>query len=362
MNPKFKEIKVPGFEKVLKVTEEQSGLEAIIAIHSTTMGPALGGTRIFPHKSFDQALKDVLRLSQGMTYKAAIAQMGLGGGKSIIIADAKKEKTPELLRAFGKAVDLLKGEYICAEDVGCTVDDVDLIRQETPYVTGTSHAQASGNPSPFTAWGTVRGMHAVMQHLHKSDSLRGKTVAIQGLGSVGQIIAEHLFWQGARMIVSDIDEGKAERMARRFGAQVAKTDEIHASRCDIFAPCALGGVINSFTIPDLRCSAIAGCANNQLAEEYHGEFLSRKGILYSPDFVINAGGLINVQCEFEESGYDAAKVRDRVNSIYDQLLTIFNISKQNKVSTEEAAMSLADYKLRYGIGKRETRLKFDGKS
>jgi leucine dehydrogenase len=346
-----KEIIVPGFEKVIRVTDKPSGLEAIIAIHSTVMGPALGGTRIHPYANFDEALTDVLRLSKGMTYKSAVAQTGLGGGKSVIIADPKTGKTKELLHAFGEAVNSLEGKYICAEDVGCSSDDINTIREKTKYVTGSTLKGASGNPAPFTAWGTVRGIQAAMKHLYGDISVQGKTVAIQGVGSVGEVLAEQLFWLGAKLILADVNKEKAEACAKRLGARTCPQDEILRVPCDILSPCAMGGILNSATLPHIKAKVIAGCANNQLQEEYHGDFLHRRGILYVPDFVINAGGLINVLCELEPEGYRPEIAVQRVNEIYDQLLTIFEMSKQNKQSTAVAANSLAEYRLRYGVGK-----------
>ncbi|MCH9614438.1 MAG: Leucine dehydrogenase [Chlamydiia bacterium] len=353
MSLTLKEIVVPGYEKVLKVTDKASKLVAVIAIHNTQLGPALGGTRIFPYNTFDEALQDALRLAKGMTYKSAAANTGLGGGKSVIIADPNTEKTPEKLKAFGDAIEQLSGQYICAEDVGCTVDDANVIRTRTRYVVGTGAKQSSGDPSPFTAWGTIRGMQAALKFQTGSESFQGKTIAIQGLGNVGRHIAEFAFWQGANLIVADINEKKASEIAKRYGATVCPIDEILKAECDILAPCALGGIINSFSIPDIKAKIIAGCANNQLQDDYHADFLARRGILYVPDFILNAGGLINVTQEVSKEGYRPEKARDSVNKIYDELMTIFNLSKQNSMNPLEAAMTLVEYRLRYGVGKRE---------
>lgn len=353
-----KAVEVPGYEKVVKVTDSSSGLQAIIAIHNTKLGPALGGTRIYPYQKFDDALTDVLRLSKGMTYKSAIAQTGLGGGKSVIIADAKTQKTPELLQSFGHAVDRLRGQYVCAEDIGCGLDDCMVIRQATPYVCGLNHEMGSGNPSPYTAWGVFRGIQATAKRLFGTDSLEGKTVAIQGVGSVGICLMEYLFWAGAHLIVADIDYEKAKRIARQYRAKVVQPSEILEVSCDIFAPCAMGGVLSEKTIPKLRCQAVVGASNNQLLRECDARLLAARKILYAPDFVVNAGGLINVLCELSPQGYDAACSRQRVNEIYRQLLTIYEIADQNNFSTHEAAVALADYRLKYGIGKREEDLCF----
>ena len=346
-------IPIPGYEKVVKITNESAGLTAIIAMHSTALGPALGGTRIFPYTSFDEALDDVLRLSKGMTYKSAITETGLGGGKSVIIADPKTEKTPELLRAFGEAVNRLEGEYVCAEDVGCTTDDVAIIRQATPYVTGLTHSGSSGNPSPFTAWGTYRSMHAVCYHLFGDASLKGKRVAIQGLGSVGIEIARLLFWEGAEIILADIDAERAAEYGHTFAATVVSPSEILSQECDILAPCALGGMLNDETIDTLRCKAVVGCANNQLLRDDHAEALRERDILYAPDFVVNAGGLVNVTCEILPEGYRADIARDRTDAIYERMLTILTVADRNGQSPHKAAIALCDYRVQHSIGKRE---------
>jgi len=348
----IKEVKVPGYEKILFVTDEKTGLQAIICLHNSTLGPTLGGTRIYPYDSFEAALNDAKRLSRGMTYKSAIAETGLGGAKSVIIADAKKKKREEILLAFGQAVHTLKGNYICAEDFGCTTEDVMMIRKATPYVVGLIHEKSSGDPGLFTAWGTLRGIQATAKAAFGSDSLEGKRIAIQGLGSVGQRLLDHLFWAGAKLFVTDIDRQKIERAAKLYRAEGVEPEKILSLECDILSPCALGAVINPQTIAQMRCRAIAGSANNQLLFDSDAEELMRRKILYAPDFVINAGGLINVTQEIEFEGYDPQKARDRVNRIYDGLQLIFRIADQNKISTHAAAIALADYRLKYGIGRR----------
>ena len=343
---------VKGYEQVLKVSEKKSGLSAIIAIHDTTLGPALGGIRIHPYASFNDALEDVLRLSKGMTYKAAISDVGFGGGKSVIIADPKKDKSPELLMAFGAVVESLGGVYICAEDAGCTTEDVKIIRKTTKYVVGLAHDKSSGNPAPFTAWGIFRGIQASVKKVYGTDSLEGKIVAVQGLGSVGSILSDYLFWAGADLILSDMDEAKAARLARKYGARVVSTEQILKVDCDVFAPCAMGAVINDQTIPHFRCRAIAGAANNQLHRDHHANILREKGILYAPDFVINAGGLLNVSAELEETGYLPTWPREKIHRIYDTLLAIYEIAEKNNESTHAAALALAEYRIKYQIGKR----------
>jgi leucine dehydrogenase len=348
----LEEIQVDGYEKVVRVSDKKSGLSALIAIHDTTLGPALGGIRIHPYATSQEALVDVLRLAKGMTYKSAVAEVGFGGGKSVIIADPRKQKTPEMLTAFGAAVEKLGGQYICAEDVGCTTEDVRIVRKATKYVVGLAHAKSSGDPAPFTAWGTYRGICATLKKIYGSDSLEGRVVAIQGLGSVGAILAEHLFWSGAQLILSDIDAVKLERLATKWGARTVPTDQILSVECDVLAPCAMGGILNEQTIPNLRCKGVAGCANNQLLKDTDADALRERGILYAPDFVINAGGLLNVSFEVAEEGYTPIPPRTRVHRIYDHLIAIYEIADRNRESTHNAALALANYRIKYGIGKR----------
>lgn len=343
---------IEGYEQVVKVTDKNSGLLAIIAIHNTTLGPALGGIRIQPYATFEDALEDVLRLSKGMTYKSSLVEVGLGGGKAVVIADPKKQKTPELLRALGRAVEQLGGAYICAEDVGCTTDDVKIVRETTKYVVGLAHSKSSGDPGPFTAWGTFRGIQATLKHLYGSKSIEGRTIAVQGLGNVGMSLAEYLFWAGANLILSDIDTAKLQKAAARFGAKTVPSDQILFVECDVLSPCALGGIFNDSTIPKLRCKAIAGAANNQLLKPAHGTMLRNRGIPYAPDFVINVGGILNVAGEIEDEGYKPSLSRSKVHKIYDTILAIYEIAEKNKESTHEAAISLADYRIKYGLGKR----------
>ena len=348
---------ITGYEKVVKVSEETSGLIAIIAIHNTTLGPGLGGTRIYPYKSFDEALTDALRLSKGMTYKSAIAQVGLGGAKSVIISD-QKNKTPEKLRAFGHAVERLKGNYICAEDVGCSPEDVETILQVTKYGCGVHGLRGSGNPAAFTAHGTYLGIMSTLQELDGSTSLEGKTVAIQGIGNVGRRLAERLFWAGAKLIISDTNLDLIEHFAHEFDATVLSPDEILFTPCDVLAPCAMGGIINQDSIPKLNCRAISGAANNQLLKPIDADYLKERGILYAPDFVVNAGGLINVMNELSLEGYNASRARNGIKQIYHQLLQIYEIAEQNGISTHQAAVSLADHRIENEIGKRSEPLCF----
>ena len=358
MGLQSQELSIPGYEKVVKFTEEKSKLKAIIAIHNTDLGPGLGGTRIYPYKTFDHALTDVLRLSKGMTYKAAIAQVGLGGAKSVIIADPKKDKTKDLLYAFGEAVNSYKGIYICAEDVGCTPEDVEIILKKTKYACGVHNLRGSGNPAGFTAWGIFQGIKSVLQEIEGNQSLKGKTIAIQGIGNVGSRLIEHLFWEGARLIIADTHQEIVNFYAHKFNAKIVESDEILSVKCDILSPCAMGGILNKATIPKLNCKAIAGGANNQLLISEDADHLKERNILYAPDFVINAGGLINVMHELHQEGYQASLARNMTYHIYDQLLNIYEIAQQNQISTHQAALSIAEHRIKQKIGKRREKLCF----
>ncbi len=358
MSLEFKELSIQGHEKVVEVKEGSSGLHAIISIQDSTMGPALGGTRFYPYKTTEEALTDVLKLSKGMTYKAAIAGLGLGGGKSVVFLDPGKPKPKNVLKAFAHAVNALEGKYICAADYGCNPEDITEIRKHTKYIVGVSHEKSSGDPALYTAWGCVRGIHATLKKIFDNESLRGRVVAIQGIGNVGMMIAEHLFWQGANLIVSDICEERLKKAKVRFNAEVVSCDEILKVPCDVFSPCAIGGILNSSTIPFLSCRGIAGSANNQLFLDSDALALKERGIVYAPDFVISAGGVINVSYELRTGGYDPILAREKLETIYTTLDTIYKIADQNYSSTHAAALSLADYRLKYAIGKRESELHF----
>lgn len=347
----LEEMSVEGYKKVFKVTDERVGLKAIICIHDDTLGPALGGTRIYPYPTFETALTDVKRLARGMTYKSAVAGAGLGGGKSVIITD-QKSKTKEMIISFAQAVEKLGGLYTAAEDVGCSLEDVTLMSQYTRYVVGISHKKSSGNPAPFTGWGTYRGIQATLKKIYGTDSVKGRTIAIQGLGSVGGWLAEVLFWHGAKLIISDIDWEKTLAIAAKFHAKPCPADDILMQECDILAPCAMGGIINPQTIPQLQCAGIAGCANNQLLSDVDGQELMKRGIVYAPDFVINAGGLINVTEEIAKEGYNPHTAREKIDHIYDQLISIFDLAEMQHISTHEAALTLAQSHIKNGKGKR----------
>lgn len=354
----IKEIAVEGYKKVIEAVDTEAKLHSFIAIHDTTLGPALGGMRVYPYSSTADALNDVLRLAKGMTYKSALAECGLGGGKSVIIADPHTDKTDELLMAFGEVVNSLKGEYITAEDVGSTPEDMMIVHKKTPYISALPTDQSSGDPSPYTAWGVFKGMQAVAYKLWGTPSLRGKTVLIQGLGHVGSKLAALLFWDGAELILSDIEKAQMHTLAHRYGARTVEPRRVFEVECDIFCPCAMGGIINDKTLPLLKCKAIAGSANNQLEKPIHGVRLMERGILYAPDFVINAGGLLNVTTELDPHGYDPKAARDRVDRLYDILLALFKKANREKKCTSVVADEMAEYNLKHLVGARTVPIKF----
>jgi len=340
------EIQVEGYEKVARCRDQESGLHALIAIHNTALGPALGGMRMWPYASEDEALFDVLRLSRGMTYKSAIGETGLGGGKSVIIGDPKTDKSPELFRAMGRFIDALEGRYITAEDMNIGIPDLEIVHQETKWVTGLRREEgSSGNPSPYTAQGCLIGMRAVMEEISGSQSFKGKHVVVQGVGAVGGALAIMLKEAGARVTICDINEKRVQQMAADHGFGVTTDAEHLGLECDIYAPCARGAGINDETIPRLKCKAVAGCANNQLLEPRHAQALRERGILYTPDYVLNAGGIINVSVELLPGGYDEKIAMERIGRIYDNLKIVFEISRKQDIPTNEAAEHLAEQRL-----------------
>ncbi len=340
----FKYLEKYDYEQVVLAHDKAAGLKAIIAIHDTTLGPALGGTRMWTYKSEEDAIVDALRLARGMTYKAAAAGLNLGGGKTVIMGDARKDKSEALFRSLGRYVQSLNGRYITAEDVGTTVQDMDYVHLETDYVTGISPAfGSSGNPSPVTAYGVYRGMKAAAKVAFGDDNLSGKTVAVQGVGSVSYTLLKHLHEEGANLIVTDINEESVRRAVNDFGAKAVSVDEIYSVECDIFSPNALGAVINDDTIPHLKAKLIAGAANNQLKEERHGDILHEKGIVYAPDYVINAGGLINVADEL--SGYNRERAMKKVETIYDNMIRVFDIVERDRIPSYQAANRMAEERI-----------------
>jgi leucine dehydrogenase len=337
-------------EEIVFGYDKDSGLKAIIAIHDTALGPALGGTRMWPYKSETEALNDVLRLSRGMTYKAAAAGLSLGGGKGIIIGDPNKNKSEILFRAYGRLVEGLRGRYITAEDVGTSVTDMEWVRQETRYVVGLSESHGgSGDPSVATADGVYYGIKACLEEVYGHSNLDGISVAVQGLGHVGMFLTEILAKEGAILFVTDIDEKKVKYVADKFNVTSVSPEEIYDVKADVFAPCALGAIVNDQTIQRFNFKIIAGAANNQLAnEDKHMKLLTEKGILYAPDYVINAGGLINVAKELE--GYNREDALNRVKSIYTILKQIFKESKEEDICTNIASNRIAERRVQQ-VGK-----------
>ncbi len=333
-------------EQVMLCQDKSTGLKAIIAIHNTILGPGLGGTRFFNYHSENDALRDVLRLSRGMTYKAAITGLNLGGAKAVIIGDPHTLKSEGLFRKFGRFIENLNGKYITAEDVGTTTRDMEYISMETKHVVGLPEIKGGGgDPSPVTAYGVFMGMKASAKFVYGSDSLKGKTIAVQGIGKVGFHLVEHLYKEGAKIYVSDINDSQLQKAAKEFGAIVIDGNDLFDLNVDIFAPCAMGAVLNTDTINRLKCSIVTGAANNQLEhEDEHGPMLKEKGIVYAPDFLVNAGGLINVYSE--HIGYNKAIALGQAENIYDTTLEILKKADKEGIHTQKAAIMLAENRLR----------------
>ncbi|GAB3635506.1 Glu/Leu/Phe/Val dehydrogenase [Hymenobacter arcticus] len=348
--PIFEQVAEFQHEQVVHCYDHETGLKAIIGIHNTVLGPALGGTRMWHYANEAEALHDVLRLSRGMTYKAAISGLNLGGGKAVIIGDAKKLKNEALLRKFGRFVNNLNGKYITAEDVNMTTKDMEYIRMETKHVAGLPESMGgSGDPSPVTAYGTYMGMKAAAKKAFGSDSLAGKRIAVQGVGHVGTYLLEYLQKEGAQLVLTDYYEERAYEAASRFGAVAVGLDEIYDQDVDIYSPCALGATINDDTIGRLKCRVIAGCANNQLAiENEHGPELVRRGIVYAPDFLINAGGLINVYSEVVGTSRQGALAQ--TEKIYDYTLQVLDRAEQENSHPQAAAIRQAQERIE-AVGK-----------
>ncbi|MCB0494738.1 MAG: Glu/Leu/Phe/Val dehydrogenase [Cyclobacteriaceae bacterium] len=340
-----------GHEQVVFCNDEATGLKAIIGIHNTVLGPALGGTRMWNYASEQDALTDVLRLSRGMTYKAAISGLNLGGGKAVIIGDAEKIKNEALMRRFGRFVDSLGGRYITAEDVNMKTKDMEYVHMETDYVTGIPESMGgSGDPSPVTAYGVYMGVKASAKKVFGNDSLSGKKIAVQGVGQVGMYLTERLVKDGAKVFITDINEAKLKTVAEKTGAQVVGMNEIYDLDVDIYSPCALGATVNDDTIKRLKAKIIAGGANNQLQDEKrHGYMLLDYGITYAPDFLINAGGLINVGSEYY-GNYSRERSMTQTEGIYDTCMRIYNLADAEGISTQEAAIKIAEQRIE-SIGK-----------
>jgi leucine dehydrogenase len=333
-----------GYGELHLARDQASGLQAIIAIHDTRLGPALGGCRFIHYAGEEDAIIDALRLARGMTYKAALAGLDHGGGKSVIIKPSRGFDRTALFRAFGRFVEDLRGHYITAEDSGTSIEDMAVIRRVTRHVTGVDAAHGgSGDPSPFTALGVRRGIEACVHFAMGKSSLEGIRVAVQGVGHVGYHLCRELHEQGAALTVADVDPLKAERAQREFGATIARLDDIFDVQCDVFSPCALGSALNPDTVPRLRCRIVAGAANNQLAEPAMGAALMQRAIVYAPDYAINAGGLINVAQEI--LGYDADKSRVRTMKIYDTILEIVQRARKAMTPTDIIANKMVEERL-----------------
>ncbi|SHJ66371.1 leucine dehydrogenase [Anaerobranca californiensis DSM 14826] len=343
----FEMMEKEGHEQLIFNQDKASGLKALIAIHDTTLGPALGGCRMWPYKTEEEAIYDVLRLSKGMTYKSAASGQDYGGGKSVIWGDPKKDKSEAMFRAFGRFIDGFKGRFSTGTDVGTTYHDFIICRKETPYIGALPESYGGGgNSSIITAFGTWKGIKAVAKEAFGSDSLEGKVIAVQGLGKVGYYLVGYLIEDGAKVIGTDIVQEHIDKVLADYpGVTIVKPEEIYEVECDIFSPNALGAIINDETIPKLKCKAIAGAANNQLAEPRHGDKLHELGIVYGPDYVVNAGGLIQVADELEPGGYNKERAYGKAAGIYDMLLKIFEISRRDNIPTYKAADTLVHERL-----------------
>lgn len=340
----FEQLTQYGHEQVVFCRNDDVGLRAIIGIHSTVLGPSLGGCRYYNYASEGEAVRDVLRLSRGMTYKAAVAGLDLGGGKAVIMGDPAL-KSEALFRAFGRFVDSLKGRYITAEDMNTTVEDMDNIRRETRWVTGSAAAHGgSGDPSPVTAWGVFHGIRACLEVVYGSPDVAGRTVAIQGVGNVGYYLAQYLHEAGAKMLYTDISGRRLDRVVREFGGTVIEGDDFYSAQADVLAPCAIGGIINGRTIPMIQAPIIAGGANNQLDDEGRdGASVAERGIVYAPDYVINAGGLINVYSELK--GYPREKAMQDAANIFNTVKRIINKARSEGTTTIQASNRVAEERM-----------------
>ena len=345
MAPFFGHFSFDNHEQIVFCNDKDTGLKAIIGIHSTVLGPALGGTRMWQYNSEWDALNDALRLSRGMTFKAAVTGLNLGGGKAVIIGDSKTQKTPELMLRFGEFVHSLGGKYITAEDVGMETSDMDLVRSVTPYVTGISEDKGgAGNPSPITAYGVFMGMKAAAKFTYGSDVLEDKVIYVQGIGNVGEALVENLTNEGAKVYISDLNQERLEEVRDKYSVSIYSGKNIYNEEMDIYAPCALGATVNDITIPQLKARIVAGAANNQLEiEKKHGMMLRDKGIVYAPDFLINAGGIINVFAELEN--YGKQEIIRKTENIYNTTLEILTNADLQGITTFQAALDVAQARI-----------------
>ena len=340
----FETIDTTGHEQVVFCHNKDAGLKAIIAIHNTVLGPALGGLRMWPYKSEAEALNDVLRLSRGMTYKNAVAGLNIGGGKAVIIGDPAKDKSEALFRAFGQFVESLGGRYITAEDVGIDVNDMEYVYRETEYVTGVHQVHGgSGDPSPFTAYGTLQGLMATLNRKFGNEEVGHYSYAVQGLGHVGMEFVKLLRERGAKIFVTDINKTLIDRAVDEYGAEAVAPEEIYDVPCDVYSPCALGGTVNEQTLPRLKAKVICGAANNQLANNEIGDEIERRGILYAPDYAVNAGGVMNVSLEID--GYNRERAMRMMRTIYHNLTRIYEIADRDRIPTYKAADRMAEERI-----------------
>lgn len=344
-NPVIAQMSLHNHEQLLFCNDNATGLKAIIAVHNTVLGPSLGGTRMWNYANEMEALNDVLRLSRGMTYKSSVAGLNLGGGKAVIIGDSTKIKSEALLRRFGKFVNSLGGKYITAEDVAMTSRDMEIIKMETDFVSGLpENMGGSGDPSPVTAYGVYVSMKASAKEVWGNDSLSGKKVLVQGIGHVGEVLVSHLTEEGAKVYIHDISEERLKAAAAKYKAEVVSPDKMFDLDIDIYAPCALGATVNDDTLSKLKCKIICGAANNQLADEKkHGDLVGSQGILYAPDFVVNAGGIINVYYELE--GYNRERAMTHAEKIYDTTFNLFQLAKKEGIPTYMAANRLGEQRI-----------------
>ena len=345
----FEQLDTYGHEQVVYCHNKDAGLKAIIAIHNTVLGPALGGTRMWPYKSEAEALNDVLRLSRGMTYKNAVAGLNIGGGKAVIIGDPAKDKSEALFRAFGQFVESQGGRYITAEDVGIDVNDMEFVFRETQYVTGVHQVHGgSGDPSPFTAYGTLQGLLATLNRKFGNEEVGNYSYAVQGLGHVGMEFVKLLKERGAKIFVTDINQGLLDQAVSEYGAEAVAPDEIYDVDADVYSPCALGATVNEETLPRLKAKIICGSANNQLANNEIGDEVGKRGILYAPDYAVNAGGVMNVSLEIE--GYNRERAMRMMRTIYHNLTRIYEIAERDGIPTYKAADRMAEERIEL-IGK-----------
>jgi len=345
----FEQLDTYGHEQVVYCHNKDAGLKAIIAIHNTVLGPALGGTRMWPYKTEAEALNDVLRLSRGMTYKNAVAGLNIGGGKAVIIGDPQKDKSEALFRSFGQFVESLGGRYITAEDVGIDVNDMEFVFRETQYVTGVHQVHGgSGDPSPFTAYGTLQGLLATLNRKFGNEEVGNYSYAVQGLGHVGMEFVKLLKERGAKIFVTDINKALLDKAVSEYGAEAVAPDEIYDVDADVYSPCALGATVNEETLPRLKAKIICGSANNQLATNEIGDEVGKRGILYAPDYAVNAGGVMNVSLEID--GYNRERAMRMMRTIYHNLTRIYEIAERDGIPTYKAADRMAEERIEV-IGK-----------